>query len=197
MSYAFGANIITTILSTIFVMFLPKLVDIREYGAIQLMLFYINYIGFLHFGLPEGIYLRYGGIRYEDIKFKVLVWEYVIAVTMIACFSIITFFYLQELVFDPVKRYVGIGTCVIAIGQHLIWFNTYVLQMSNRIKDYSKVVVFDKFIFVFGIILSVFCIDYNYKTLIMALVITRYISALYSIFLCKEIFFQLPNHCFF
>lgn len=57
MSYAFGANIITTILSTIFVMFLPKLVDIREYGAIQLMLFYINYIGFLHFGLPEGFIL--------------------------------------------------------------------------------------------------------------------------------------------
>lgn len=106
------------------------------------------------------------------------------------------FFLFARTGFRSCKRYVGIGTCVIAIGQHLIWFNTYVLQMSNRIKDYSKVVVFDKFIFVFGIILSVFCIDYNYKTLIMALVITRYISALYSIFLCKEIFFQLPNHCF-
>ena len=70
MSYTISSNLISLIVSTLVVMVIPKLIGIEDYGYWQLYIFYSSYVGFLHFGWNDGIYLRYGGEKYKDLDKK-------------------------------------------------------------------------------------------------------------------------------
>ena len=50
----------------------PKLLTIEDFGYWQLFLFYSSYVGFFHFGINDGIYLRYGGKNLETINKDIL-----------------------------------------------------------------------------------------------------------------------------
>lgn len=56
--YAFSAQGISLILSVLMSMIVPKLLGVEDYSYWQLFIFYIGYVGFSHFGLTDGIYLR-------------------------------------------------------------------------------------------------------------------------------------------
>lgn len=47
----------------------------EEYGYCQLHLFYSSYVGFLHFGWNDGIYLRYGGKNYIELDKKLFFFQ--------------------------------------------------------------------------------------------------------------------------
>ena len=69
-SYSFSANLISLAISVFMVMFVPKLLSVNDYGLWQLFLFYYSYLGFLHFGWEDGIYLRYAGKRFNELNRK-------------------------------------------------------------------------------------------------------------------------------
>ena len=60
---------------------LPRYLSLYDYGTWQLFLFYFSYVGFLHFGWEDGIYLRYAGFNYmifinkSNIR-KNLAWDF-------------------------------------------------------------------------------------------------------------------------
>lgn len=58
---AFLSQGISTLSSIVLSLVLPKLLGIREYGYWQLLIFYMSYAGFMHFGLNDGLYLEKGG----------------------------------------------------------------------------------------------------------------------------------------
>lgn len=66
-SYTITSNFVSIMVSTLVILIIPKLIGIKEYGYWQLYLFYSSYVGFLHFGWLDGIYLRYGGKEYRDL----------------------------------------------------------------------------------------------------------------------------------
>ena len=66
------SNVVGLLVSTIVVLIIPKYIDISQYGYFQLYIFYVGYIGFFNFGWPEGIMLRYGGKKYEELNKKSL-----------------------------------------------------------------------------------------------------------------------------
>ena len=55
---------------------LPKIISVEQYGYWQVYLFYSTYVGILHLGLNDGIYLRYGGEEYNDLNFKLFYGEF-------------------------------------------------------------------------------------------------------------------------
>lgn len=67
-SYALTANITSLVLSVLLIVLIPRSIGVNEYGYYQLFLFYASYIGFLHLGHINGIYLKYGGISYNNIN---------------------------------------------------------------------------------------------------------------------------------
>lgn len=58
---AFLSQGISTLSSIVLSLVLPKLLGVREYGYWQLLIFYMGYAGFMHFGLNDGLYLEKGG----------------------------------------------------------------------------------------------------------------------------------------
>ena len=67
MSYSVLANGINTFVSMVLVFIVPKALGVKEYSYWQLYTFYITYTGFFHFGWADGIYLKYGGKKYEEL----------------------------------------------------------------------------------------------------------------------------------
>ena len=67
MSYTIFSNFVSLIASALVILIIPKLIGVEEYGYWQLYLFYSSYVGFLHFGWNDGIYLRFGGEDYNNL----------------------------------------------------------------------------------------------------------------------------------
>lgn len=86
-SYSLSSNLISLIITTIVILIVPKLIGVKDYGYWQLYLFYTSYVGFLHFGWNDGIYLRYGGKEYKQLNqdlFFSQFWMFVIFQMLVA-----------------------------------------------------------------------------------------------------------------
>ena len=69
-SYTVSSNLVVLAVSSLIVLIIPKYIGIIEYGYWQIYVFYSSYVGFLHFGWSDGIYLRYGGAKYSELNKK-------------------------------------------------------------------------------------------------------------------------------
>ena len=76
---AFLSQGISTLSSIVLSLVLPKLLDVREYGSWQLLIFYMGYAGFMHFGLNDGLYLEKGGQTRGKIDKKSVNSQFVVA----------------------------------------------------------------------------------------------------------------------
>lgn len=74
--YVFLANAINLIVSLFSGFVLPKFLSIETYSDIKLFQLYITYIGILHLGFVDGMYLQYGGKEPSNLDFKKLADEF-------------------------------------------------------------------------------------------------------------------------
>lgn len=68
MFYVLIANVINMVFNLITNFILPKYLSIDSYAAIKTYQLYISYIGALHFGFTDGMYLKYGGKNLKEIN---------------------------------------------------------------------------------------------------------------------------------
>lgn len=66
--YVFIANAITLVLSLLTGFVLPKMLSVETYARIKDFSLYTSYIGVLHLGYLDGLYLTYGGKKLTDIS---------------------------------------------------------------------------------------------------------------------------------
>lgn len=75
-AYVFMATGVGFIINLISNFLFPKFLSIETYADIKLYQLYITYIGILHFGFSDGMYLRLGGKKIEDVNIDELVSEF-------------------------------------------------------------------------------------------------------------------------
>ena len=76
MAYVFLATGIGFVINLITNFILPKFLSVETYADIKLYQLYITYVGILHFGFSDGMYLRLGGKKVNDINRKELISEF-------------------------------------------------------------------------------------------------------------------------
>lgn len=76
MMYVLIANVINLIISLFTGFVLPKLLSIDSYANIKLFQLYITYIGILHFGFADGMYLKNGGKSIDNVNRKEILDEF-------------------------------------------------------------------------------------------------------------------------
>lgn len=62
------SNLITLISNVVLGIILPMILSVQDYGEYRLFIFYISFIGLLHFGFIDAIYIKYGGFGEKDIS---------------------------------------------------------------------------------------------------------------------------------
>jgi O-antigen/teichoic acid export membrane protein len=70
------SNMITLISNVVLGIVVPIFLSVESYGEYKLYLFYVGYLGVLHFGFLDSLYLKYGGINKDIIKKSILIKEH-------------------------------------------------------------------------------------------------------------------------
>lgn len=186
-SITFFANIISMLVSMISTLVIPKLIGTTEYGYWQLYIFYISYAGLLHLGLCDGVYLKYGGREYSDLNFSSLRTEFWILSIYSMCFCGMISIIALLMKLDMNMRYIVWFTCFGAFVHVLRTYLWLILQTTNRLKEYSKIVIADRIVFVVGIVVIALTVQTSFQGLIICDIIGRISSLLIAIFYTKEV----------
>lgn len=188
-AFAFIAQGISLILSVLMSLVVPKVLGVEEFGYWQLFLFYSSYVGFFHFGLNDGIYLKYGGIDYDKLNFSLLCsqfWILFIVQALFACFiTLLGFLYVN----DYNRQFIFVSTAIFLILSNMSYLLGYIFQATNRIKVFSISVIIDKLFFIISVLMLVILKAESFKVFIILYLIAKSISLIYCIFEGKKLVF--------
>ncbi|MDB6353568.1 hypothetical protein PH235_08350 [Trichococcus sp. K1Tr] len=189
-SYVFSSNIISFIISTVLILIVPKLIGIEEYGYWQLYMFYASYMGFFHFGWNDGIYLRYGGEKYDQLDKNIFFsqfWMLSIFQLLLAIIIISVSIFMDT---DIDKRFIFISVAFCMVLANMRAMPLFIFQATSRIKEYSNITMLDRILYG-SFIVSLLLLGFReYELMIVADLIAKFISLLYSLYYCKDIIFR-------
>ncbi|MEX0049713.1 oligosaccharide flippase family protein [Clostridium butyricum] len=187
--FAFSAQAISLILNMIMYLIVPKVLGVSEYSYWQLFIFYGTYIGFFHFGLNDGIYLKLGGKRYEEIDKKVIGSQFKIGFMYqsIICIGIII--YSIMFVNEYNREFVLICTGIYMLVCNLTMYLGFVFQAINETKLYSISIILDKVFFLTIISILLFLKVNNFKVYIELFLLCKIVAFIYCLYKGREMVF--------
>ena len=189
LSISFVANLITIVVSFIVTLFLPKIISVEQYGYWQVYLFYSTYVGILHLGLNDGIYLRYGGAQYRDLDFKLFHEQF----KVLFDFELITMIIIVIIsctVCNGEYKCIWISLGICAFLTNLRYMYIYILQATNLIKEFAIVTIIDRIVFVLLVLFLCIKGNANFNMVIISDLLGRGISLLVGMYFCKEVLLQ-------
>ncbi|MHA1381518.1 MAG: hypothetical protein ACTSRG_24390, partial [Candidatus Helarchaeota archaeon] len=196
-SYTFISTLISLLVSTIVILVVPKLIGVEDYGYWQLYLFYASYVGFMHFGWNDGIYLRYGGKNYNSLNKKLFFSQfYMLTITqlIIAIIIVALTFYFTT---NSNRIFIFLMVAICMVITNVRWMLIYILQATYRIKEYARINIIGRILYVSIIIVFLLFGIREYKLMIIADIIGRFISLSYAAYLCEDIVFRKISTLFF
>jgi O-antigen/teichoic acid export membrane protein len=175
----------------------PKLIGVKDYGYWQLYLFYSSYVGFLHFGWNDGIYLRYGGKKYGELNKELFFSQfYMLSILQLIISSIIIIF---SVIFVSDANRVFIfemtALCLLIVNVRLMIM--YILQATNRIKKYAQITVMDRVLYCCLIIVFLIAGAREFRLMVIADLFGKFISLLFGAYCCRDIVFRKISTFYF
>lgn len=188
--YTLVSNLLSFLVSASVTFLVPKSLGIESYGYFQLYLFYVSYIGFLHFGWADGVFLRYGGAYYEKLdhsRFGTQFWLYSgLEIVLGLVVGVIGLFQIE-----PAERglvFTLIGCAIILLLPRT--FLQYLLQCTNRMREYAFLTLIEKIVY-FALVCCFLLAETDcFALLIIADLIGKTCSFAYAIYQCRDIVFS-------
>lgn len=184
---SFFANFISILVSCITTFLVPKFFGIESYGYWQLYLFYTSYAGFLHWGMQDGLYLRYGGEQYNQINKKAIHTQWIAIIFLEIVTSIIIIVCSTSFITDTDKTFIWIAfslNLVIYLPSTLLQF---VLQATGEVKKYAYAILIERVMFGILIVYILLSGIFEYKYMIFVDLLSKLLALIYVIFTCRGI----------
>lgn len=145
--FAFLAQGISLLVSCATNLILPKLMTVSDFSYWQLFIFYSNYIPCLALGLNDGVYLRYGGMKLDDLDYKSVKSQYYFGIVFQIILGIITGFILVGFSKSFLRK-----TIILLVIVYYLWFTVqnylgYIFQAVNETNVYSKSIIIQRIVF--------------------------------------------------
>ena len=185
--YTITSNLISLFISTLVVLVVPKLVGVEEYGYWQLYIFYSSYVGFLHLGWSDGIYLRYGGEEYKNLDKRTFSSQFYLMVFFQIFIAVIICLMSFVLVKDSDRIFILSMVAINLIIVNVLSVLLLTLQATNQIKDYANINIISRVSYILLIISFLFFGVREYKIMIIADLFGKGLSLVYAIYTCKDI----------
>lgn len=190
--HAIASNVFSLLISAIVTLIVPRQLGIESYGYFQLYVFYTSYTGFLHFGWADGVFLRYGGEYYERLdkpKFSGQFWLYSgIEVSISLLIGLLGYILAEPQDKAVVLAFTGISAALLLPRTFL----QYILQCTNRIKEYAIINILEKVVYLSVVIVSLLLGTKSFIPMILADVLGKAFSLLYSMYQCQDILCVKP-----
>lgn len=190
MTFAFLAQGVAMLLSILMTLLVPKVLNVTEYSYWQLFLFYVSYAGLFHFGLNDGIYLRFGGSAYQDVDHALFgtelkIWT-LFQMLIGLLIALIGIFCLR----DVNRTFVIIAFAAFMVLFNGAYFIGYVFQAVNRTRIFSIADMINKGSFIFCVIGLILYGTYSFRTFIYFYFACLCLSCIYYLYQGRAIVFS-------
>ncbi|OUP58043.1 hypothetical protein B5F14_08275 [Faecalitalea cylindroides] len=196
LSFTLSSNLISIIITSVVTLIVPKYLGVNDYGFFQLYMLYCNYIGFLHFGWADGIFLRYGGAEYDCLNKHQFSAQFFLYTSFTLFIGISICMFSTFLTSESSKAIIFVLTGIAVILLLPRTFIQYILQCTNRIKEYSVLIISEKIVFIVLVLFFLLMGNKSFITIIISDLCGKLISLLYSLYQCRSILFSKPENIF-
>lgn len=132
--------LLTSVLKSLLI---PQILGVDDFAYWQIYVLYSGFVGVFSLGFNDGIYLLYGDKDYEDLPFAKMRVMTRLNALMLGLFAV-TVCILALLMDDPLRSsavfFVGLDILAVCVSGLFL----YVLQITNRFKEYSLFATVDK-----------------------------------------------------
>jgi len=179
------ANVFNVTISTLTGLLIPKLMGATQYGYWQLYVLYVTYVPYFHFGWVDGIYLREGGIDYNDLdkpKLHTQFWMYCI-------FDLAVSLGILSLGFAFVggERHIMMLAALDGIILLPRLFFQYLLQATGRVEVYAHNLVLERILCAITQILFLVLGFRSYGAMILSDLFAKVVTLVCILVNCKDI----------
>ena len=146
-------QVVSLAISILINLIIPKFISEIEYAHWQTYTLYVGYVGVLHFGLLDGIVLRYSQYDYDELDKPRIRSQFKLLLSINAIFMIVLLGISQVLLDFPSKSifsFVSFGI----VTKNIFTYSSYTFQITNRISNYAKQVIAMRIFY--GIMIIVF-----------------------------------------
>lgn len=119
---------------------IPKCISEHQYAYWQTFLLYLGYVGVLHFGLLDGIVLRYSQYNFEELDRKTFRSMFLMLLLMTSSIALL-FCVIAVLFATGITRTTIILVALGVISKNIFSYNYYLFQITNRINQYAKLII--------------------------------------------------------
>lgn len=179
---------------------LPKIIGVEDYGYYKTFTLYASYVGVFHFGLIDGIYLKYSGTDYDDLDRKKMS-NYTFLIILLEIFISLTFIFLSLIVFTNEARYIFCFVSLFLLFNNVTGYYQYISQATKRFNELSFRNVIQSLLTIIAIgglfVLNRFSnieITYKYYTIIYLLI--TFLLMLWYVITYRNITFNKIDNLF-
>ena len=154
-SVSLFAQVVSLAVSFVLGLIVPRYIDEYQYAYWHTFLLYVSYVGVLHFGLLDGLVLRYSQYDYEELDKKRVRSQFVSLLIINSAATLALFVYGCSSG-GLTKTIAFLVACGI-LTKNIFTYNSFLFQITNRIRNYAFVVISQRLVYgVFVIALIAF-----------------------------------------
>ncbi|WP_196048934.1 capsular biosynthesis protein [Clostridium saudiense] len=154
----FSVNFLSMISSIVIGFIVPAVLSIEAYSNVKTYAFYISYVGCLHLGFVDGMYMKYGGKDINEIDKREFKNEHNVFIIMQVLISII-FIIIGLLKKDVIIVLMGLSI----VPMNTLSFHSLFYQATGQFNEYTKVTsIYTISYLIFNILLAIVFRSQNY-----------------------------------
>ena len=181
-----GISMLTGIVMSLI---LPKFITVETFGYWQLFLLYASYVGLLHFGAGDGIYLRLGGQYFDKIDRCSLYPQIQLVSVSQIIFAAVIAIYACIFVDDATRQFIFLALSAFIVVDNVYKILSFVLMATDKMIFNSRTVIIDKVLMLLSTVLLIVFIKLpNAKLLISAYVCSHIVVLIITLAKFKGIF---------
>lgn len=187
MVFAVFAQGLSTAVSVILTLLLPKVLGVAEFGYWQLFVFYLSYVGFFHFGINDGVYLIHGGETRDALDKKAINSQFLVSIIYQAVISVAVMLAALLGPFEAQRQFVIVWIGIILLANNCSFYLGYVFQALNETALFSFSAALDAMaFFVALVVLVVFGVD-SFEPYVVFYTLAKFLRLVYCLFKARDI----------
>ncbi len=183
-----AVQVVSLLVSLIANLFIPRFIDKTQYAWWQMFMLYQSYVGIMHFGLLDGMMLRYSQYDYSEIDKPLMRSQLRI---LLIFTSVITLIMSGITLLTMSNEYLIVFLFVAfsILTKNFFTYSSYTFQTTNRINKYAFLILLQRGIYGIVIVLLLAFGVNDFKWLCIAEFLGDIVSTVVMMFFNKEMFF--------
>ena len=192
--WTIGAQGVSLLTSIIVSFILPKYISVEQFGYWQYFLLWASYVGVMHLGYGDGVYLKLGGQYWESIDRKEWIPQIqsMFFVQLIISLTVVLFSFL--LCKSEKYLIIFLWTAAYLVIENTYKIITMAMMATDQIPFVSKTVIIDKLIMSVLVLYLIFIHNENASNIMCSYTLAHLVVCIMAIHRCKLLAsIQIPD----